>query len=338
MRTASLFLALAAAANIAVQAPLAYAQTAVQPVPYNPSQPVGAAPAPFQPLPSQPVAPPPPPPGVAVTGGDMVILKGGGMLRGRLVEVIPNDHATIALSTGQNAIIEWSRIERIEQAPAGYAPGQAPAPPPPPPAGRVWVHIESDRELLVEGLGHESGWQHMCSSPCDMELPLDLEYRLLADGVRPSQPFRLQALAGQREVIDVTSASKGGYVGGVTLVSIGSVLIGLGLIVLAFGALQNSVGGTCSDGSLSTSCGNPGNGTEAVGGVMALVGAAGLVGGIVLMVNNSRTSAKQSIAQPGPRARLGDDGAWVRLPMWHDASGQRSLPTPQLSPIFSRSF
>jgi len=121
----------------------------------------------------------------------MVILKGGGMLRGRLVEVIPNDHATIALSTGQNAIIEWSRIERIEQAPAGYAPGQAPAPPPPPPAGRVWVHIESDRELLVEGLGHESGWQHMCSSPCDMELPLDLEYRLLADGVRPSQPFRL---------------------------------------------------------------------------------------------------------------------------------------------------
>jgi len=335
MRTASLFLALAAAANIAVQTPLAHAQTAVQPVPYNPSQPVGAAPAPFQPLPSQPVAPP----GVAVTGGDVVILKGGGMLRGRLVEVIPNDHATIALSTGQNAIIEWSRIERIEQAPAGYAPGQAPAAPPlpPPPAGRVWVHIESDRELLVEGLGHESGWQHMCSSPCDMELPLDLEYRLLGDGVRPSQPFRLQALAGQHEVIDVTAASKGGYVGGVTLVGIGSVLIGLGLIVLAFGALQNSVGGTCPDG-ISTGCGSPGNGTEAVGGIMALVGAAGLVGGIVLTVNNSRTSAKQSIAQPGPRARLGDDGAWVRLPMWHDASAQRSLPTPQLSPIFSRSF
>src|ERR1700722_902025 len=93
---------------------LAHAQSDVQPVPYNPSQPV--------PVPAQPSYPPAPPPVVAPptmvapapsyapagVGGDSVYMKGGGMMRGTMVEMLPNDHVTLQLPTGQNAVIEWS--------------------------------------------------------------------------------------------------------------------------------------------------------------------------------------------------------------------------------------
>src|SRR5215472_339579 len=197
MRIVPFSLALAAALNVGLQAPLvAWAATpsgGVQPVPYNPSQPVPVAPPSTQPPPPAPVAAPP-----SSTGGDTIFLKGGGMIRGRLVEIIPNDHATIALSTGQTAIVEWGRIERIEQQ---QAPQPAPVVVPPPtvikgPSGSAWVHIETDKELVLEGRPADGGWMVVCSAPCDANLPLDSDYRISGGGVRTSRVFRINGQPG----------------------------------------------------------------------------------------------------------------------------------------------
>src|SRR5579859_1148575 len=181
MRTAPLCLALAAAVNVAIQAPLtAYAAPPVQPVPYNPSQPVpvgaqGAGPTPAAPAPATGAAP-------ASGGGDTIYLKGGGMIRGRLVEVIPNDHATIALSTGQSAIVEWSRIDRIEQQQAApnVAVQNGPAAPATvaPAGGSVWVHIDADRDLVLEGRPPDSGWSVICNAPCDQQVALNADFKI----------------------------------------------------------------------------------------------------------------------------------------------------------------
>jgi hypothetical protein len=322
--------------NVALQVPVvALAAGDVQPVPYAPSQPTQASSPPLAPLPTAPL-----PPGGSYGGGnDVIVLKGGGMLRGRLVEVIPNDHATIALSTGQNAFVQWGNIERIEQQ---GAPGVA-APPPPPPSpfsptpnlGNAWVHVEADRAVALEGLSPQGNWSVACMAPCDAELPLANDYRITGEGIRSSRVFRITAMAGQHVVINVNPASKGGFTGGVVLTSIGPVVFFIGAIVWLVGEAEASLYSTdSSDNGLSSGQSN-GKGAETTGGVMMLVGLGALVGGVVLIVGNSHTKQSQEVVQPP--AHAGAD--WLRLPTWHEAVGpERSIPVAPAVPLFSRSF
>jgi hypothetical protein len=358
MRTASFLLAFAAATNVALAPLVAYAGQGVQPVPYNPSQPVPGASAQLQPLPTRP-PPPPPPPSGAMGGNDVIVLKGGGMLRGRIIEIIPNDHATIALATGQNAIVEWGRIDRIEQQPS------APPPPPPPPGsivvvgpppapegpqGKVWVHIESGHELVLEGRPPSGSFGPVCNEPCDAELPLAYTYRLTGSGIRSSRDFTLEAAPGQHVVLTVKTGSKGGFTGGIVLVSVGPALALIGLLVVLVGVAENSTTnfgcgvGTGTTNSCSSNS-NAGSGTETTGWVMTLIGLGATVGGIVLIVTNARTSYTEEIMAPGPRPAgsllptLPRADAWLRLPTWHEPSSvERGLPPVQATPLFTQSF
>jgi hypothetical protein len=96
-----------------------------------------------------------------IIGSDVVHLKGGGMVRGVLVERIPDDHATVLLPSGQSVVLPWAAIERFEvmpptivEPPRAPAPSSAPVSPPPPPAPppqftgpTVHVHIDANRPV-----------------------------------------------------------------------------------------------------------------------------------------------------------------------------------------------
>src|SRR5690242_20290879 len=73
------------------------------------------------PAPDKPAAPP----AVRIAPGyapDSVYLKEGGLLRGAIVESVPNDHVTIALPTGEVRRVPWDVVERVETGTAKAAP------------------------------------------------------------------------------------------------------------------------------------------------------------------------------------------------------------------------
>src|SRR5689334_10616230 len=67
----------------------------------------------------------------APTPPDLVRTKDGGMLRGTIVEKVPNDHVEIQLANGQTRTVKMSEVEYA--GPANES-APAPVPPPPPPA------------------------------------------------------------------------------------------------------------------------------------------------------------------------------------------------------------
>jgi hypothetical protein len=345
---------------------LAYAsppQADVQPVPYNPSQPI--------PVPAQPASPAPPavvvaptPAGVAPAavappmvaqapayaatgpGGDAVYLKGGGMMRGTLVEMLPNDHATIQLPTGQNAIIEWGKIDHIERAPAGMAaqppigrvgPRMGPMMRRALEGGSVLVHLEADQGVVLQSISPGSGrWAFVCAAPCDAQLPLAAQYRIAGEGVRPSRPFGIEAPPGQHVTINVAAASRAGFSGGVALSSVGLAGVIVGLSVVLFGALQ-----ACNVEDAAGDClGTANGGVETAGAIITIAGVALTIGGVILMASNARSHATQTIGEvlPPPPAR--PETAWLRAPFWNDSLRDSALGQPKSMgvPLFSHSF
>ncbi len=318
---------------------LAYAQSPpgdVQPVPYAPAQPVPVPGGGVQ------VAPAPQPQGVAPAGigPDAVYLKGGGMMRGTLIEMLPNDHATIQLPTGQNAIIEWGKIDHIERAapaavrPPVMMPGLAPPVVAVAPRGSAFVHLDTDQGLVLESIAPGTGrWAMVCAAPCDAQLPIGREYRISGEGVRPSRPFGLGAAPGQRVIITASGASRGAFAGGVALTTVGTAAVIIGLVVLLVGAA-----GTCD--AFSGVCTGSSSGAETAGAVISIAGAAAMVGGIILMASNARTRTTQIVAQALPPAPDRPQTAWLRAPIWHESPRESAsgLPKTVGIPLLSHSF
>ncbi len=243
------------------------------------------------------------------SGDDAVYMKDGSLLRGVLVEMMPGDHVSIQLPTGQVAVVRWDAITRVERATRV----DVKAPPPAVPttvqtagAGQALVHIETDKPLQVEThiIGRE--WRFACDAPCDIALDLDKAYRIIGDGVRPSPTFRIAAAPGGRVVLDVATASKSGLVGGIVMASVGAPLMLIGGVIVAVGGLSSASG-------LST-----GDGEKKSGWIVFGIGAGGLVGGVILILTNARTNVVQSngntLVRPDERAE-----GYVRRPAWNDA-------------------
>lgn len=77
----------------------------------------------------------------AVAATDLVLLKGGGMLRGTIAELVPHDRVVIVLVTGQRRVVSMSEVEyagpaagapRATQQPASAQFEPPPEAPPPP--------------------------------------------------------------------------------------------------------------------------------------------------------------------------------------------------------------
>jgi hypothetical protein len=275
--------------------------------------------------------------GAAQLGSDVVYLKGGGMIRGNLVEAIPNDHATVELVSGQSAVIPWDRIERIDRggaatppAPTYYpAPGAATAVPPHSLGPTAAVHVESDTPVVVERRDGRA-WVYACTAPCDTDLPISGIYRISGTEVRNSSAFHLNARGGDHVVLDVTTASKGSFTGGIVLTGIGGGAMLVGAMVLYIVAVfdvadrAEGVSTPSSDGSTNT-----------VGWVMVGGGAAALVVGIILLSGNLHSKVDQTQGVQRPR-----NDAWLRLPTWHDDKGAGAAGMPKVVgvPLFETRF
>lgn len=270
--------------------------------------------------------PPSGPPSTApAPAGDVIHLKSGGQIRGTIVDVIPGSHARIQLATGEIATVPWSDIARVESARSPSTP--APPPPPPPvaptaPEARRLVHIEAPRQVALERQSSNPRvWIEVCSSPCDKYVSASGSYRIAGSGVRASRPFMLDAGTEERVVIDVDPGSKGWFVGGIVITSIGGGATIIGLLLALVGSATKDLSGS-HDSSLETA-----------GLTCAAIGALSTVAGLIALTSNSSSTATLSSVAPAPG---GADGS-TRAPTWH-ASTPTGAPKPFALPIFSATF
>lgn len=273
-------------------------------------------------------------------GPDMVVLKDGSMMRGTLTEMIKNDHATLLLSGGQSARIRWDAIQRIEKTNDASAPVTV-APPSdaqalPPKDETVVVHIDAPRpvelEMANEGDPRHLTWTSVCQSPCDKALPIDRAYRIAGDGVRSSRPvsFRGEA-AGSHVYLNANVATKGGFVGGIVLTSIGTATIGVGALLV----LVSYHGGSSPSGYSFSKTQDPG--LQAAGLITMGAGVAMLVPGIVMTVKHASTKVNQSKTPPASPGKSAVLDSFGRDPVWASPA-TITLPSAFGAPLLSGTF
>ena len=319
----------------------AQARQAPQPVPY----PTLPAPVPYgQPAPGP--APLPSARGPAV-GQDVIYMKNGGILRGTIIDAIPNSQARIQLATGEIATVPWQEIARIEHGdargplpgPPLPAPGGGLTPPPPvpgpgeprpaPPSSvTVWVHLDGPDDARLQQ--YTNDWQTVCAAPCDVQLPIAPDYRIEGGGLKDSGVFKLNGNQGDHVTVSVNGASKAWFVIGIVITPIGGLFTLVGSVI----GLAGSVAAAASRGSGVSDA----NSVAVAGWTTFAFGAAALVGGILLIVNNSKTTTTQDLAAP-PQTGLLQTDAWKRVPTWREAPPeQRALPPVVGVPLWSGRF
>jgi hypothetical protein len=192
------------------------------------------------------------------------------------------------------------------------------------------VRIDSTIPVRLEQravrAGRASAWSTACDAPCDRNLPLGDEYRVLyGKDVTAGPPFRLRAEAGSKVTLTVRPASKAGEAGGVALVVVGAALGMASLAgVVVFGSIATRTPSeeACFDGNTRGRDGGIMCGFgEGVAKVLVVFSAAGMLlgggivaGGVALM-NSSGPALTQKPAPPL--------AAFVREPTW---VGPRGMP------------
>jgi len=273
---------------------------------------------------------------------EMVVdLADGTNVRGDVVEIVPGSHCTVVLADGRKQVLPWRGIRRI--APAGAPPlapvapppapphAAAPLPPPPPNAQtapapelpaealadkpsepqlseyKVFVSMTGSRSAQIRMSRPGQPWETMCTSPCDMMLPVDASYRIHDKG-RMQSGFRLKPNASGTVVLDVSTSDTTVTAFGTTGIIVGSLM----LYGASVSALRDN--GDVDGGEVAVAV---------VGGIMLAVG-------IVALVSN-RSSLSQS---PGPTP--GKEASTARRPLGGElAHFVRRTPT---APIFSIRF
>ncbi|HEX3772010.1 MAG TPA: hypothetical protein VHV30_14140 [Polyangiaceae bacterium] len=278
-------------------------------------------------------------------GGDVIELKTGGLLRGTLVDAIPNQRARIQLVTGEVATVPWQDIANIVRAdrgstPAAGAPSAAPppAPPPaspaPPPAsddGTVFVHIVgSEGADLERDTGDHKHFDTVCSSPCDQRVSLKDEYRIGGAGIRNSKPFKLVESGPPRRNLYVEEGSKGSFALGIVGLSVGPAVAVVGLVIVAVNAVDEDISG------------NDDSNGKSAGWITAVAGLALAIGGGVLMGSNIRSGVSQTPPASerdglaaGPSIAIGGPGFSKVL---RDTRTEAPAPPPTSVPLFSARF
>lgn len=265
------------------------------------------------------------------TAGDAVFLKDGSILRGTLVELLPGDHCTLQLPTGQTATVQWGVIMRVERAAAVAStvivPSVSVVTAPASSGATVMVHMDGDMVNLEQRNEANRGWTVVCTSPCDKSLPLESTYRLTGSGKTNSRPFLLEGKAGDHVLLNVEAGSSGGLGGGIALTAIGGPILLIGLLVIAVGA---------SIAASHTYDSSQGSGIEVAGVVISGVGLAGLIPGIIMITGNARTKETQ---QNGTASRT-EASAPTRA-VWADEAKNTHGPAMPALPsvaLFSGSF
>jgi hypothetical protein len=214
------------------------------------------------------------------------------------------------------ALLSSARVAIAQSAPGAEATPAATSTRP----STVWVHIEGAREAELQqdssGDGH---WQSVCAAPCDRELSADALYRIGGPGMRPSAPLRLSGVPSQHETITVAPASSGAFSWGIFVTFLGSIVVvggvGAGVLFSTFQSCgSDPTGGNCTSG----------DGTPFF--VVGAMGAAAVIGGILLMTGNASTTVSQG--SQAPQNGAGPSDAWKPVATWRAASPEQRAFAP----------
>ena len=191
-----------------------------------------------------------------------VWLKNGGFVRGALVELVPGDHVTLQLVTGEIRRILTTDIDRLGASPAPPSSGPplstppAATPPAAPPASGLVANVPSPLasarpeqalvrvtappqiELQVRPRLERGPWTTVCLAPCDRSLVvIDREFRAAGANVYPSHTFLIEP--NDRPVrIEVNPGSATSHRWGVIGILAGTPLFLLGGTGFGLGRVQ----------------------------------------------------------------------------------------------------
>lgn len=255
---------------------------------------------------------------------DSVYLRSGSTVLGRVTDIATGDHVTVLTPAGELRTLPWSDVDRVVVANTGRPPALHPAPTPAPlehdGAAMVgpfaFVHIEaSGTTYLYRAPRGTTDYETVCTAPCDMDLPINDEYRIGGNGTKTTPSFRLKASAGGRVTLKVDGANWFGIVGGGTLAVAGAFVAYAGLLLAA----GSNTSGSSRDGS----------GTAGLA-CLAFGGAATALGAFVF----ARSSTTE-VAQVSPKAA---DDAFLRAPSWRSASATEHGSRATFPLLFERRF
>jgi hypothetical protein len=188
---------------------------------------------------------------------------------------------------------------------------------------RAHVHIKSEKHVQLESRpSQQDAWMVACDSPCDRDLPLGDEYRVLhgtAAGATRGDTFRLSASPGGSVTLIVDGGSTAQAVGGVVLGAGGVALAFVGLLGVAAVASASSSSSSDSNakGADCSICGGGLRDLVALVSAVALIAGGGAILTGVLLVNDAGPSTSQKpvfAREPtwsSPRAAVPDKRAFV---------------------------
>jgi hypothetical protein len=205
-------------------------------------------------------------------------------------------------------------------------------------AGGVEVHINSERKVNLEKRDSAgSAWEFVCSSPCDVVASVSPQYHVVGDDLNASQPFVLDASAGNKLTLDVTPGVHNKAKTGALVVAGGAALIIGGVVVLLAGSKS-----TTAPGDNGTETNNQNTDFISVGSILIVAGVIAGLGGGALMYDNAHTKVEGSIGDVPERhgdakPKSGAKATAERAPTWHDDRGP-ALGASQFVPIFHGTF
>jgi hypothetical protein len=252
---------------------------------------------------------------------DVVTLRDGRTVRGRVTEIVPGDHVSILVSGAEErgtTRFVWGEIERVvvgapsanRSTATSHAPAtQAPAPMIGP---RVRVHIVSSGKVyLHRRAAGSTDFSEACESPCDLELPTGDTYKIGGSGITTTHEFRIEGTPGQTVELEVNGPSWFGIVGGGLAAIVGGLTAYVGLLV------------TTASGS-SDSAAGVGLGALLVGGSLIAVG-------LLIVFPSMKTDLSQRVVRSGK-------DAFVRTPTWRTIASESLLPNAQFPVLFEQRF
>jgi len=223
-------------------------------------------------------------------GDDEIELKSGGMVRGTLVEVTPNNQVTIVIdATGEHRLIPWADIAKLGR--GKYAQAQTPVPAPAlataaiSERGLVRLHLSGEtaglKLFLTQPLSDDDAL--VCAAPCDREVDGrgGQDFYLAGEGIVHSDNFKLLAREGGIEM-KVRAGSQGAR----TLSIIGTVAGGaigfVGLSLFSSGIAPYGQSGVYYSGDTRSRL-------LVGGGISMLAGAALAIGSLYALSQNQTT-------------------------------------------------
>ncbi len=276
---------------------------------------------------------------VGPSDADTVNLRNGSFFRGRVTELVPQDHVTIVLPSNEVKRLAWTEIEKIvlsQPPPQVVAPPQAP-PPLVGPLVRVRIQSSVTTHLYRRPAGSAS-WTLACASPCGVELPLGDDYKLAASGATQAKEFRLRGSPGGSVEIIHSPPNGLGVLGG-------SLLAGAGGTGMAVGALLSLVGIAQLNANCSSSYVNDpqrcvdqkATAPKVRDAGLVTLGVSTLIAGAGLYI--AITSAQTDVFQQEGGGPVND--AWLRRPEWQRAAPETAAmsgPAATFPAVFTRSF